>query len=334
MRHFPFKHDSDSSGLLQLIPFSLNVVVLTAAAASCSSAPPPQYVFSNPPPNHAFETTDGYRIPSVHESAVLARRILNLSSIATLATVFPSSSSPSFHVQNDHNEDGALLSTTNSLTPPPPSLPGSPIGLMDYYASCPPFPSNPTILAISIATSFRNTHAGSNLSLSLRWHPPTTAKRKAAAAAVAPSSDEEDGDDDDDDPYTYSPANMPRFSLEGYIEPIPNPSAHTSSKDGLVGIEECFFARHPDARAWRPGNAIHESWWAGLVVQGVYWIGGFGDRAYIGWIPVEEWEGVTDEEVRRARLVGEDGWNGSRGRSGGGDVSEALVGGGGSGAEL
>ena len=36
--------------------------------------------------------------------------------------------------------------------------------------------------------------------------------------------------------------------------------------------------------------------------------GGFGDRAYIGWIPEGEWSGVSDDEVAKARLVGEDGY--------------------------
>merc|ERR1719355_79959 len=41
-----------------------------------------------------------------------------------------------------------------------------PIGLMDYLADCEPT-GNPTILAINIATSFKNVAAGSNISLSL-----------------------------------------------------------------------------------------------------------------------------------------------------------------------
>lgn len=95
---------------------------------------------------------------------------------------------------------------------------------------------------------------------------------------------------------------MPRFSLIGYIEPIP------ASEVENAGVKECFLKRHPDAEAWLPGNEIHESWWARLVVNDVYWIGGFGDRAYIGWIPEEEWEGVSEEEVQEARLVGEEGY--------------------------
>ncbi|KAL9133237.1 MAG: hypothetical protein Q9175_005579, partial [Cornicularia normoerica] len=171
----------------------------------------------------------------------------------------------------------------STLSHPASDLGGAPIGLMDYYASCSPQTYNPTILAISIATTFRNTRAGSNVTLSLRWHPPVTAP---------PSNDY----------YTYSPANMPRFSLVGYIEPIP------TSEVLFNDVKACWLDRHPDAEAWLPGNKIHQSWWGRLVVREVYWIGGFGDRAYIGWLPEGEWSGVSEDEVAKARLVGEDGY--------------------------
>lgn len=229
-----------------------------------ASNPPPQYLLSNPP-----SFSPEYHVPTVHESAILARRILNLTSVATLSTVFPSTSS----IEDDFS----------TLSHPASDLGGAPIGLMDYYASCSPQTYSPTILAISIATTFRNTRAGSNVTLSLRWHPPST----------APPSD---------DIYTYSPANMPRFSLVGYIEQIP------ASEVLSYNVEACFLDRHPDAEAWLPGNKIHESWWGRLVVREVYWIGGFGDRAYIGWIPEAEWSGVSEDEVAKARLVGEDGY--------------------------
>lgn len=95
---------------------------------------------------------------------------------------------------------------------------------------------------------------------------------------------------------------MPRFSLVGYIEPVPEEEVE------VQGVEECFLGMHPDAEAWLPGNEIHESWWGRLVVEEIYWIGGFGDRAFIGWIPRKEWEGITDKEVEDARLVGEKGY--------------------------
>jgi hypothetical protein len=153
---------------------------------------------------------------------------------------------------------------------------------MDYYADCEPPTGNPTILAITIATSFKNVDAGSNITLSLRWHPPDAHKR------------------------FYSAAALPRFSLVGYLEPI------SESEVSTLKIAACFVKSHPDAAAWLPGNPIHESKWVRLVVQEVYWIGGFGDRAYIGWIPAETWKNVTQDEIKEIRLPGEkkEGWAG------------------------
>lgn len=215
-----------------------------------------QHVFSNPQ-----LTSTSYRIPTVHESAVQARRILNLSSIATLSTVFP-------NLRFKNRPDG---------------LGGAPIGLTEYYASCDPNPHEPIILAVSIATSVKNAQAGSNMTLSLRYHPPPDR---------APSKDL----------YTYSPANLPRFSLIGHIEPLSQKEVEKQA------VQSCFLKSHPDAVAWLPGNDIHESWWARLVVEEIYWFGGFGDRAYIGWIPAEVYRAVTAEEVEAIRLPGEKGW--------------------------
>ena len=216
-----------------------------------------QFLFQNPPES-------ALRIPTSYESAIQARRVLLLQSIATLSTVFP-------------------VPEASSQETRPNDVGGSPIGLMDYYASCGPEAYNPTILAIGIATSFKNVNAGSNITLSLRYHPP---------ANHPPSND----------PYTFSPANMPRFSLVGYIERV-SPREIKQNE-----LQSCFLKEHPDAEPWTPGNIIHESWWAKLVVKDIYWIGGFGDRAYIGWIPLDQWQSVTPDEVAKSRLVGEEGW--------------------------
>ena len=77
-------------------------------------------------------------------------------------------------------------------------------------------------------------------------------------------------------------------------------------------ITKCFTETHSDAVAWLPGNSIHETHWKRLVVQDIYWIGGFGDRARIGWLPLEEWRNVTMKEVHEIRLPGEEGENDRR----------------------
>ena len=125
------------------------------------------------------------------------------------------------------------------------------------------------------------------MTLSLRYHPPSN----------HPASK---------DPYTYSPANLPRFSLIGRIEHLSREEIESNE------IEACFLARHPDAKIWTPGNKIHDSWWARLVVAEIYWFGGFGDRAYIGWIPADVYRAVTEKEVEAIRLVGEPGKEGRR----------------------
>lgn len=224
----------------------LSLISLTAA----SNLPSPQRLFTNPP----IHDTSSSSIPSIHESAIQARRILRLESIGTLSTVFPSNHATTTE-QRPHDVSGA------------------PIGLMDYFGDCEPSTGNPTILAITIATSFKNVDAGSNITLSMRWHPQDTQWR--------------------------SPASLPRFSLVGRLEDVDGDAVDKA------GVTACYVKKHPDAAWWLPGNRIHESKWVRLVVEEVYWIGGFGDRAYIGWIPIEEWRSVTPEEIEGVRLPGE-----------------------------
>ncbi|KZF20863.1 hypothetical protein L228DRAFT_249676 [Xylona heveae TC161] len=227
---------------------------LLAMLASCVAAnilPSPEHIFSNPGGNSLSD----FRIPTVHESAIMARRIFRLGSIGTLSTVYPSADE-------------------SSIQSNPSDVAGAPIGLMEYFADCEPDTADPTLLAIDIATSFRNVAAGSNITLSLRWHPPSSSHR-------------------------YSPTALPRFALIGTLEDIPESKA----KD--LGLRECFARYHPDSIAWMPGNRIHKSHWVRLVVKDIYWVGGFGDRAYIGWITADDWKSVTAKEINDCRLPGE-----------------------------
>ena len=71
---------------------------------------------------------------------------------------------------------------------------------------------------------------------------------------------------------------------------------------------ECFVALHKDSRLWLPGSKStpHEGVWMRMVVQEVYWIGGFGDRNFIGWFDIGEWRGVVRGEWEGVRLPGEE----------------------------
>ncbi|KUJ23431.1 uncharacterized protein LY89DRAFT_635727 [Mollisia scopiformis] len=267
--------------------FSFLTTLLPLATASSlpttKADQQPQHIFSNPSSLH--EST--YRIPTSYESAVLARRILALTPLGTLSTVFPSSSS-----SNPHESENR-----------PSGLGGLPIGLTDYISDC-EGTGDPTILAINIATSFKNAAAGSNISVSLQWVPPYPPKSRIGSFTL-PSlfSWFEKADEDKKGALPFSAANLPRFSLLGYLEKIDEGVIHN------LELAKCFVSTHKDAKFWLPGNPIHTSEWVRLVVQDVYWIGGFGDRAYIGWIPVEEWRNVTTKEWESVRLPGEKkGW--------------------------
>ncbi|CAK7270274.1 hypothetical protein SEPCBS119000_004005 [Sporothrix epigloea] len=257
------------------------------------------------PPSHPHAQS----IPTSFESAVLARRILSLTPFGTISTVFP------------HDETVISPSDTaiHAWEKRPTGLGGMPVGLPEYLAACEEGnedgsdsanAGNPTLLAITIATTFRNARAGSNVSLSLQWEPPhppapvrmsivdgirrlfgyATEQPHAATATDFPPSE----------------AALPRFSLIGYLEPI------TGQDDPHSDLATCFVAAHPDAKYWLPGSRVHHSEWQRLVVTEVYWIGGFGDRAYIGWIPIEEWRNVTRAQYESAQLPGEHkGWKAS-----------------------
>jgi hypothetical protein len=231
------------------LPFS--VVALLAQSATSSLLPLSQHVFSNPPDHIRSE---GHRIPTVHESAVMARRMLRLEKYGTLSTIFPGDKTPA------------------TLENRPSDVAGSPLGLMEYFADCEPSTGNPTILAITITSSYKNVVAGSNITLSLQWHPSYN--------------------------HPYSPAKLPRFALVGTLEQLSEQEIKTQN------IGSCYAKYHPDV-FWMPGNDIHESIWVRLVVKEIYWFGGFGDRAYIGWIPQEDWASVTEKEIQACRLPGE-----------------------------
>jgi hypothetical protein len=94
-------------------------------------------------------------------------------------------------------------------------------------------------------------------------------------------------------------------------------------------VVQCFEKRHADAKHWRPGDdrGAHTGEWVRLRVQAVYWVGGFGGRAWIGWLNVEEeWDGAKRKEWERMRLPGEDGWE-SMPWFGGGKEIQAQSGG-------
>ncbi|GBF65896.1 hypothetical protein TMEN_8614 [Trichophyton mentagrophytes] len=200
-------------------------------------------------------------IPDWPTTHLLARRLLAISSTAVLSTVFPKG-----------YRDGALE--------------GMPIGLPDYIADCSAHDNNvaltnilgrgnPLLLALNIGTTFRNAKAGSKVSLSVDWWQHSRILPKV------------------EDPLDRVPAGLPRLSLLGHIEEIPLSSL---SKGDKKAIEQCFLKNHPDSKYWLPGSpkSPHSGYWARLVVEKAFWVGGFGDRARIGWLDMDAWKDVPE----------------------------------------
>jgi len=253
---------------MKMRPYAVLSILLPHVNSHVFSSAP-EAILSNP------AVPNGFKIPTSYESAVMARRILHLTPLATVSTVFPPSKEAA------------------SLERRPVEVAGVPIGLTEYIADCDET-GNPTLIAVKISTYYKNVAAGSNISVSLQWLPPNPPSKRIELW----SSDETEVK-----PLPYSAANLPRFSLFGHIEKVEEEKVKAND------LGTCFTKVHPDAKYWLPGNDIHESEWARLVVEDIYWFGGFGDRAYIGWIPIEEWSNVTRKDWESIRLPGEKkGW--------------------------
>ncbi|GAM37712.1 hypothetical protein TCE0_024r07845 [Talaromyces pinophilus] len=219
------------------------------------------------------EVDSTLRRPSWFDSVLMARRLLAKSSVGIASTVYQHSDSSSSSANAYH-------------APQPAGLQGVSISLPEYIADCSEIDSsdddnngNPILLGLYVSTTFQNIAKGSNISLSIDWWSHLK----------------------DTDPlypgFPLSEAGLPRISLLGYVERLDLSSLKKE------GFEECFFATHPDAKVWAPGNpdSPHSGFWARMVVTQVYWIGGFGDLQQIGWMNITDWKGVgkyeSDESI-------------------------------------
>ena len=221
--------------------------------------------------NHAEPTPESTTYPSWFTSTLMARRLLALSKTGIVSTTFPNPLRQPSHI--------------------PADVAGLSIPLPEYIADCddslPPSTDsnrnnngegNPTFLALHVGTTFRNTAAGSNISLSIDWWD-----HLSETNPIYPG-------------FPLSAAGLPRVTLFGYVEPFPYLD-EDEDEETERALEKCFFRAHPDARAWAPRNkdSPHASFWARMVVTRVYWIGGFGDVQRIGWIDVDDWKGVRGD---------------------------------------
>lgn len=175
------------------------------------------------------------------------------------------------------------------------------MALPEYIADCDPTPGEPTLILLGLSTAARNVRfgdTGANVSLSVDWWDGfERAMRKPSSG-----SSESESYPGTEEWEVLSKAGLPRMVLVGHLEEI------SRAEVERYRVAECFLGRHGDARGWEPGRrgAAHEGVWVRVRVKGIYWIGGFGDRAWIGWLDGEEYKGVEEGEWRGVRLPGEE----------------------------
>lgn len=140
-----------------------------------------------------------------------------------------------------------------------------PVSSMEYYADCDD-DGDPYWLVVDIGSTYQNIAGGSDYSLTIRVgdHPLDDHVNPSYPGGI-----------------TSSPAGSPRVQLFGKLVNVT-----FDSKYEMLKLEKCFTARHPDAKFWLPENIVspHKTHWVKFVVDKIYFVGGFGDRAYIGYV--------------------------------------------------
>ncbi|KAI0358468.1 hypothetical protein OH77DRAFT_1184802 [Trametes cingulata] len=150
------------------------------------------------------------------------------------------------------------------------ALAGEPFALQEYYASC---------------------HANGSLTLlflPISRHSQNILHSPAHAASISIWSDR-------------PAASRPRVSLIGNVTVFPV----LSDTPDLANIQACYIAHHPDARWWLPGpREPHVAYWARFDPHTVYFVGGFGDEHYIGYIPLEMYQTALSSDGAGLNVAG------------------------------
>ncbi|KAI0062409.1 hypothetical protein BV25DRAFT_1825385 [Artomyces pyxidatus] len=131
------------------------------------------------------------------------------------------------------------------------TLAGQPYSMQEYYANC---------------------HANGSLTLivlPISRHTQNILHSPSHSASISVSSD----------PPAAARA---RVALMGSVTLLPDDSPESEA------LKDCYLAQHPDAVEWIPGDdeGAHVAYWGIFDPHTVYFVGGFGDEHYIGYVPL------------------------------------------------
>ncbi|EJD52579.1 hypothetical protein AURDEDRAFT_181152 [Auricularia subglabra TFB-10046 SS5] len=151
-----------------------------------------------------------------------------------------------------------------------PTLGGQSLALMEYYSASCYQNGSLALVFLPISQNSRN-----------------ILKSPTKAATVTVSS-------------TPAAAANARVALVGSVTVTQSLDRTTSE-----ALEKCYTQAHPDSAAWLPGkpDAPHRAYWARFDPHSVYYVGGFGDVHYIGYIPLDLYA-ASVPEARAERVIG------------------------------
>ncbi|GAA5938646.1 hypothetical protein JCM1841_004372 [Sporobolomyces salmonicolor] len=164
---------------------------------------------------------------------------------------------------------GILMSTSPADAQSP--IAGLPFGLQEYYAPYPGSNGDVLLLAMPISTIYRNAMPPHKPNLTLTIN----------------------------DMYGFGDGNLAagrmRVALFGTLERV-------EGDDEIEQCKQAYLTAHPDARGWIPPHGPHDAFYARMRVHQVYAFNGFGDVAYIGWIPLDLYR-ESGSKMRSAKEV-------------------------------
>ncbi|CAB4436059.1 unnamed protein product [Rhizophagus irregularis] len=137
---------------------------------------------------------------------------------------------------------------------------GYPFGLFDYFTDDCPSTGNPLLLLSDWQKSIQNARGND-------W--------KASLMIRKLSNND-----------TFFPFAEPRLNLFGHLERV--------SEDEVANVQKCFLDKHPRARGWLPGGG-HMFYFYRFIVHDIYFVGGFGNEHYIGYIDSELYHKVDPD---------------------------------------
>ncbi|PFH53791.1 hypothetical protein AMATHDRAFT_136815, partial [Amanita thiersii Skay4041] len=148
-----------------------------------------------------------------------------------------------------------------------PTLAGQPFTLQEYYASC-HWNGSMTLLFLPISRHSQNILRSSNRTASISVSSESPAARSARVSLIG------------------------TVTVFDQVKSVPD----------VAHLQQCYLDKHPDAKWWLPDDdeAAHISYWAMFHPHTVYFVGGFGDKHYIGFIPLNLYQSATPDVYQAA----------------------------------